>query len=205
MFKTLSHVMLMTSLDELNLSWTEEFLRTTEGGITYSAELMDTIFVHILYVNGDQEVFHQMEETCPLTINNEKNVSTLQEQQLLELILKYRNHEKKRYKCSSLLQYNIDADPQIIIDNIHSPTYNFQDEHYFSSFNVPCNMHFSPSLFIFHSVNCVYLLFQEMTLVNAQPISILKKSSLKKTKKKVRISDKIVVHHPKTRKYKEST
>ena len=47
-----------------------------------------------------------------------------------------------------------------------------------------------------------------MVLINpsVSPTSIIKKSGqYKKTKKKVRISDKVTFHHQKTRKYKETT
>lgn len=197
-----------SSIDELDLSWTEEYLRTTEGGITYEAEFMNNISVHLLFANTENEIIHQIEKTLPLTITENGTSSLLSQNQILELIQNHREFEKKRYKCNSIVKYHIHIDPEIIIDNIDDPSFTFHDKDCFTSYELPCDILFPPSLFIFHSMNSVYILFQEMVLVNPSisPTSIIKKSGqYKKTKKKVRISDKVTFHHQKTRKYKETT
>ena len=94
-----------SSIDELDLSWTEEYLRTTEGGITYEAEFMDNISVHLLFANTENEIIHQIEKILPLTITENGTSSLLSQNQILELIQNHREFEKKRYKCNSIVKY----------------------------------------------------------------------------------------------------
>ena len=176
------------SMDTLDLAWTDEYFRTTEGGVTYEPELMDKITVKIVYTNVQNEIFHTLDKEVKLHID--KNESCLYEKDLIKLIRNHRDFENKRYKCDSIVKYFINTDPQTVIDNIQDQDFEFKSSECFSSFDIPKTISFTPCLFIFHSINTIYILFREMILVNSSesPVSILKKYKNKVTKR-VRISD----------------
>jgi hypothetical protein len=191
------------SMDDLDMSWTNEYLRTTEGGVTYESELMNSIAMKFLYVNTQNEIIHIIEDDTPLKIVDTKS-SILEESNLINLIHKYRDYNSKRYKCSHIVKYFIPTDPQTIIDNINDPEFTFNEKDCLNVYDLPQDIDFPPSLFIFHSINTIYLFFHEMVLVNpVSPISILKKHNKKHTKR-VRISDELPtnIHNRKTRKAK---
>ncbi len=191
------------SMDELDISWTNEYLRTTQGGVTYEAELMNSISIKYLYVNTHNDVVHIIDDKISLKIIDNSH-SLLEESTLIDLSHKYRDHDNKRYKCSHILRYFIPTDPQTIIDNINDPAFTFNEKDCLTVFDLPKDISFSPSLFIFHSINTVYMFFHEMVLVNPiSPVSIIKKHNKKHTKR-VRISDELptTIQNRKTRKAK---
>ena len=93
------------SMDTLDLAWTDEYFRTTEGGITYEPELMDKITVKIVYTNVQNEIFHTLDKEVKLHID--KNESLLYEKDLIKLIRNHRDFENKRYKCDIIVKYFI--------------------------------------------------------------------------------------------------
>jgi hypothetical protein len=191
------------SMDELDISWTNEYLRTTEGGITYESELMNSISIKFLYVNTENDVIHMINDKVSLKIKDNSH-SLLDESTLIDLSYKYRDHNDKRYKCSHIVKYFIPTAPQTIIDNINDPAFTFNEKDCLTVFDLPKDISFSPSLFIFHSINTVYMFFHEMVLVNPiSPVSIIKKHNKKHTKR-VRISDELptTIQNRKTRKAK---
>ena len=179
------------SMDNIDISWSDEIFRTTEGGQTYEPELMNNISLKIIYTNIQNEIFHTIDRDIPLQVNY--NESILTEECLIKNIRKYRDLNNKRFKCDGIIKYFISMDPQIIIDNIQDKDFEFKSEDCLSQFEIPKDISFPPSLFIFHSINTIYLFFQEMVLINptnSSPISILKKYKNKVTKR-VRISDNL--------------
>lgn len=191
-------------MDNIDLLDVEEFFRTTDGGVTYEAEIMDKISLKIVYANKDNEIFHTIEQELPLQVNLTE--SSLSEEHLISIIRKHRTFENKRYKCDSIIKYFISTDPQTIFDNIDDDKFIFQNDDCFSHFEIPQNMSFPPSLFIFHSVNSILILFREMVLINSSKpndalVSIIKKFKNKITKR-VRISDN-PPSYSSTRKYRQ--
>lgn len=180
------------SMDNLDLDWTDEYYRSVDGGKTYEPELMNEMTVKLVYTNMDDEIFHTIDKKVYLTIDSANDQSVLSEERLIEIIQKNRKFQNKRYKCDGIVRYFIDMDPETIIDNIEDADFQFESDKYFSHFEIPKNMSFPPSLFIFHSINSIYILFREMVLVNhvSSPVSIIKKYKNKVTKR-VRISDNL--------------
>lgn len=178
------------SAEELDLSWTDQYLRTTEGGITYEPDIMDKINMKIVYSNIHNEIFHIVDETLKLQVNT-KN-SFVHEDTLLKTIHKHRDFDKKRYKCDSIVTYFISTNPQTIFENIHNESFTFDEESCFTTYDIPKTIVFQPSLFIFHQINTVYIMFREMILMNSSetPVSIIKKHKNKVTKR-VRISNEL--------------
>ena len=121
---------------------------------------------------------------------------------LINIIHKYRDYDKKRYQCDSIIKYHISMDPQTIFENIHNDNFTFPKENSFFFYDLPTTIHFPPSLFVFHPINTIYIFFRELVLVETKtdPISILKKGKNKITKR-VRICEDLpIITNNKTKK-----
>lgn len=181
----------MSNEYELDTSWENEYIRTTEGEVTYSPEPMSNIRVKFLYINADNQVQHSVSKICPLTIVNNDVGSELSETELMQLIYSNREFQNKRYKCDGISQYCLNIDPSKLFKHVHETDYSIDSKPYFTSFDIPRTMRFAPSLFIFHSLNSIWITFRELILVEPPKlVSIIKKVVLNRPKKtkRVRIS-----------------
>jgi hypothetical protein len=181
--------MIEENVDELDLSWTNEYLRTLHGGITYDKEVMNEINVFLYYSNVQDEIIHKIKKRVPLTINNDYNSSTLLQNDLISLLQQYRNLNSKKYKCDGIMKFYIRSDPTTIIDHIENSDFDFHKKECVQVYNLPCDIDIPLSLFIFHSINSIHILFKELVLVEPTTPSILRKKHGKYTKKRVRIAE----------------
>ena len=184
-------------MDSVDLSWLDKYIRTTEGGVTYLPEIMSNIKLKILYINTNNEIEHIIKKDVPLEVNTQE--SFINESTLIKFIHNYRDYNKKRYQCDGILKYFISMDPQTIFENIHNDNFTFSDENSFFHFELPCTIHFPPSLFIFHSINTIYIIFRELLLVETKMDSITIKKNNNSITKRLRIGESINLNR-KTRK-----
>ena len=180
------------NVDELDLSWTNEYLRTLHGGITYDKEPMTHVNVHVYYSNVDDIIFHDEKIKQPLTIQSDYNSSSLLQNDLLSLIQQHRNFNNKKYKCDGIMKFHITENPSAIIDHVCEEDFQFSPNDCIQTYDLPCTLDFPGSLFIFHSINSIHILFRELILVNKKSKTIppiLRKQHGKYTKKRVRIAE----------------
>ena len=181
---------------ELNTSWENEFIRTTQGQVTYSPEPMNNIRAHILYINPENKIQYSISKDVPLEIIDDTTGSQLSESSLMQFIQSNREYKQKRYKCDGISHYCLTIDPNPLFNQILTPEFSIDSKPYFTSFDIPRTITFPPSLFVFHSLNGIWIIFRELILIQEPPkiISIIKKQSSdssqkpKKTKR-VRISN----------------
>jgi len=176
------------NVDELDLSWTNEYLRTLHGGITYDKEPMNEINVVLYYSNVQDEIIHKIKKKMPLTINDKYDGSHLLQNDLISLLQQNRHFDNKKYKCDGIMKFHIQNNPTTIIDHIEDTDFDFHQKDCVQTYDLPCNIEIPSSLFIFHSINSIHILFKELVLV--EPVSsILRKKHGKYTKKRVRIAE----------------
>lgn len=176
------------NVDELDLSWTNEYLRTLNGGITYDKEPMNEINVFLYYSDVQDNIIHKMKKKIPLTINSDYKGSSLLQNDVIALLQQHRNFNNKKYKCDGIMKFHIHDDPPTIIDHIEDVNYDFQQKDCVQTYDLPCTIDIPSSLFIFHSINSIHILFKELVLVEPK-YSILRKKHGKYTKKRVRIAE----------------
>ena len=90
------------------------------------------------------------------------------------------------------MKFHIVENPSSIIDHICEEDFQFNPNNCVQTYDIPCTIDFPSSLFIFHSINSIHILFRELIQVNkvSKTIpSILRKQYGKYTKKRVRIAD----------------
>lgn len=190
--------------DFLDLSWTEEHNRLLNSQITYPCEPMSSIFIKMIYINSNLVIDKVVNKKYSLSKIENVEGSILSENLLMHIIQNNKKLGNHCYKYQGLATYFVNLEPDKIFDYAQNPlTIDF-----FSYKNTIGPMITGPivvpsTLFIFHSINTIYMFFHELELVS-KPKSILKKGSDNKITKRVRISSDLPLYktnvHTKTAK-----
>ena len=195
---------------DLDLSWTKEYIQTDS---IHVREPMSKIKIHFVYIDNYSKIDRVLSEYYPLDIfeNDSNSGSILSQSRLLQIIQSKRQILDKRYKLDDILLYFITMDSGQLHSFVQDKT-NVGKSEYLQSKQIPCNIVVPSSIFIFHSMNSIYLIFREMTLVSSLPKYTIDKkektevkmksclktntgsaSDTKKTTKRVRICDDNVI------------
>jgi hypothetical protein len=151
-------------MDDLDLSWANEYIRSLDGGMTYQPEFMTQVSVHCLYIDNHNELVHRKEHKLPLCVC--QNESVLREEELMKIVHRHQVWNHQKFVCQGMMKFHVAMDPQTILENVQDDNFSFSSEqccHHYDA--MPRDMTFPPSLFIFHSVNSMYLFFRQLTLV----------------------------------------
>lgn len=200
--------------DDLDISWVEEQERIQNVQTNYSREPMESITSYFIYINRNQYIDKILCENQLLEIKEDKSGSLISQNAVLKMIQsKKKTTPFSKYKLIDILLYNIDLEPE------HIQAYsNVSDETKGTLKPLPIfdEIFINPSIFIFHSVNSLYFIFQEVEIVkvnnNRRSLkSILKLCTTPSSTKKVRIQDDNIeystnyrAHIKKTRKNRKS-
>ena len=197
---------------DLDLSWTKEYIQTDS---IHVREPMSKIKIHFVYIDNYSKIDRVLSEYYSLDIfeNDSNSGSILSQSRLLQIIQSKRQILDKRYKLDDILLYFITMDSGQLHSFVQDKT-NSDKSEYLQSKQIPCNIVVPSSIFIFHSMNSIYLIFREMTLVSSLPKYTIDKkektevnakvksclktntgsgSDTKKTTKRVRICDDNVI------------
>jgi hypothetical protein len=175
------------------MSWIleeEKLLRTEQN---HPREHMDTISVYSLYLNGDSSIDKVVTDMVTLDWNTEKACKYIPKERVLQLIQekkKQQSHSPIHYIYKDSFMFLVDLGPEHIQSYVKSDTQADGKDSFLVELPVIGDILVPPSIFIFHSMNAVYFIFQEIR-------SILRKGG-SITRKRVLISDDS--HNNKTRK-----
>ena len=157
--------------DDLDMSWLNEQERIQNIQSNYYREPMETVNTYFIYINQNQYIDKILCEKYDLEVVS--NGSLLNKEALLKIIQNKKiNTLNTRYKLIDILQYHVELEPE------HIQTYCKNGEP--SSPNILKNRSdfdeivFSPSIFIFHGVNCLYFIFQEVETISTKNRKSLK-------------------------------
>jgi len=176
-------------MDELDLSWTEEYTNMFDMPI---CKPLDQIKICFLYVNTHHRIEKVTCEIYPLELSADGQNSFLSENKLIEIMQQKRQYNERRYKLEEILGYFVTIEPCQLYGYAKDST-GFTD--FLKVIPVLGNIHVPSSIFIFHSCNSIWFLFREMTLIQPSVIPLLRsclKSNCierKKTYKRVKIID----------------
>ena len=177
--------------DQLDTSWIDPILTETQSTTCPNSSIMDSVSVYCIFVDHQNEIVQVKKERE--NMDEEAGDGVLSEGRILEIIQRNRclDDKNKRYSFESMKQFAITTEPKFLPDFINHP-----DEYIESKvYTIPQKIAFSPSLFLYHRVNCIWILFREMVRV-METKSILKLSPIKKrVTKKVRISESLPVRY----------
>jgi hypothetical protein len=184
-----------TGTKDLDTSWIQEHERLSTINENYLREPMDSINVYYVYINRNQYIEKIVSDKLPLLLSEDKTHSYLSKETLLQIIQSRKLKTSfSKYKLTDVVSYLVDLEPENIQsfsnnDNVEQSTPSF-----FKIRSFMDDIQFNNSIFIFHGVNSIYFLFEEVELLNHRHTlkSILKTSpsvSNKTSTKKVRIQE----------------
>ena len=158
--------------DDLDMSWINQQERIQNIQTNYYREPMETVNTYFIYINQNQYIDKILCEKYDLDINNDGSLLTK------ETILKIIQNKKiktlnTRYKLIDILQYHVDLEPehiQTFINGEPDPS----SQKILKNISVFDEIVFSPSIFIFHSINCLYFIFQEVETISTKNRKSLK-------------------------------
>ena len=147
----------------------------------YIKEKMNSITIHYIYIDSKNSIIKVINENEQLVSQDEYSI--LPGIKSMELIQNHNIFEKKKYKFSESLLYNVQLDSNNIQSyNNDNKSINFLNTlPYFDVIKV------LPSLFVFHPINCIFMIFKEIAKKNETK----KNTSRKKSKRTYKIQCKI--------------
>jgi hypothetical protein len=160
---------------DLDISWIEEQEKIQNIDKNYFREPMDTIDIHIIYINTNLYIESITKEQHVLT--KKEKTTVLEKERTLQIIQsKKKNTAFSKYKFMDALLYNIELEPEQIQNYA-----NAKENNTITSFLKPVkileDITIPHSIFIFHGINALYFFFKEepkTDIKNIKGKSILK-------------------------------
>lgn len=158
------------------MSWILEQERILQIQQNYSREPMENIVCCFLYVNEENSLEKITYDTLPLQsyLNKEKSGHILPKEVVLQLIQNKRIYTPtSKYIFKNSWLYLVDLEPENIQDYSKSENFNQLSSRFMHVFHTIQDISIPSSIFIFHSLNMLYFLFEEVS-VKYSPKPILK-------------------------------
>jgi len=197
----ISVLKLMQSHDLLDETWVQELQKIQDIKQNYCKECMDSISVHSIFINNNRHIDKIINSELALskhdTIENHMYISKNTLSSIIQQNKEPKGELSKRhYKLIDIASFFVTLEPEHIQSysktNPRDLTHDFFRIHpYVEDIHVPM------SIFIFHKLNSIFLIYQEVASVsnNRTMKSILKKTSNKNVKmshtKKVKINTEL--------------
>lgn len=170
--------------DDLDISWTHSYEKEIHMNEQLHREPMDEINAIFIYIDSQSvitRVISKPQIIDTIVEKTDKNVGKrgISNAKVLHLVQEGKTFEMKKYKLLDILLYCVNIDPE----NIQKYAYSSNDEdHCLKGVNIFNDIIIPDTIFIFHKINGLYLIFKEKENNHVKyPKSILKTHS--KTKK----------------------
>jgi hypothetical protein len=149
---------------DLDLDWLDVQNRISNVDKRFSKENMTFIKIHYIYIDLSSNLEEIKTEKIELSlIDNEDDFRTIPQDELIKMIYtKKLNPNKKKYRFLEMLLYNVEVEP----DNIQSYSQDLSldtPQKYLKPLTILNGIKISPTLFVFHQINCIYFLYQEVS------------------------------------------
>ena len=157
---------------DLDISWIEEQEKLQQINANYFKEPMETIDIYFIYINTNDyiEKINCMQHNLTIIDNN----SIIHNKDVINLIEQNKYLSNNKYKIQDILLYNISLQPE----NIQSYSKNEQILESSSKFLEPLSIIndfiIPPSIFIFHKINSIFVIFKQLQEIKPIPKSILR-------------------------------
>jgi len=181
---------------DLDTSWIEDHERLSTIHGNYIREPMEHIHIYFIYINRNSYIDKIVHDKQLLLLSSDKRYSYLPKETLLHIIQTRKIKTPfSKYKLADVLSYLVDLEPEAI--QYYSKNDNLEQIHstFLKVLPIMNDIKIDPSIFIFHEMNALYFLFEEVELINhrhslrsiLKPSSSLSSVSDKTNTKKVRI------------------
>ena len=138
---------------DLNVDWIHTQTRLYDENQEITKENMKSINIHQIFINLKSEVVKVLNSGY----TSGDNETILPSSEILKLALENKYTNDKKYKIFDLLLFNIDLDiqEQSKIDELF-------EQDFLKKKTILTDMIIPPTLFIFHDINCVYIIYKEV-------------------------------------------
>ena len=166
---------------DLDISWIKENERLQNMETNYLREPMENIDLFFVYINPNMYIEKIIRQKQPLLVDSSNTCSRLSKESLLKLIQTNKKLSKSnsicKYKFLDILTYNIDLEPEHVQNYAQNENILESSRGFLKVLNIIDDISISPSVFIFHKINSIFFLYQEIeTNRNRHTLkSILKK------------------------------
>lgn len=179
--------------NDLDISWIDRHNKLHTIDKNYCREPMENINMHSIFINTQNTIEKISSDKIDIydnTIPKEKILKIIQDNKSIYNGGRVGSASTK-YKLLDIMVYNIDLEPQHIQDFVQND--DIDTGRFLKIVPIVDDIRIAPSIFIFHSLNAIYIVFQEIEVV-FNPITkpILKiggREEVKKHTKKVRICE----------------
>jgi hypothetical protein len=179
------------SNEDMDDSWIEEESRVLSINNDLKREEIEYIKIHFCFLDAENEItkITSSKYTFSIEQNRDDYNRVISEREIISMIDSKKNDDLRNYVFSDMLLFVVD------IEANHINAFNQScdepgDNHFFRHYKVVSDVVLPPSIFIFHSINGLYILLKEKLVVK----SILKLTNgNNKTRKSVKFSDNIEV------------
>lgn len=163
--------------DELNDDWIELIEKEEEEYTNFYRETNDIIKIYFTYVNTENKIYYIKKEIVPL------NEGFLNRDMLINLLKKYKNYNNINHKVISILQYNIDLEPENVMKYLKQKEIN--KETFLSIKTNFDDIYWKDSVSLFKNLNSLHILFYEVKKIKTKQTKkvYIKKKSKTKFKK----------------------
>jgi hypothetical protein len=136
----------------INTDWINNEMRLfNENGVLHQ-ELMKTIQIIHVHINSSSEVI----KTRRVLHSFDNGDNLLSSNEIFRYYVENRNIDSIQYKFFKLLVYNVDLG-----DKLYTTINSISTINFLKSFTHIKDIIINPSLFIFHEINAVYLIYKE--------------------------------------------
>ena len=166
---------------DLDISWIKENERLQNMETNYFREPMKNIDLFFVYINPNMYIEKIIRQKQSLLVDSSNNCSRLSKENLLKIIQTNKKLSKSnticKYKFLDILTYIIDLEPEHIQNYTKNENIQEASRGFLKVLNIIDDISISPSVFIFHKINSIFFLYQEIeTNRNRHTLkSILKK------------------------------
>ena len=153
---------------DVDTDWIDKQVRLYNENEKILKENMKTINIVSIFINSSYEIV----KTHKFIHSFKNEECILSSTEIFQYLKNYRIQDSIKYDLNHLFVYNVDLDNKIYTDIDSITTTNF-----LSGFTYIKDIVINPSLFIFHEINCVYIIYKE-NIKNIHNKTVKKKRQL---------------------------
>jgi len=175
----------MSDTEDLDLSWVETTKKILNADKNYEKEPLEYVVFHFCYINATN-IQKIITEKHYFSNNAQPSLSA----QFLNTLIETKSKlNGQQYVCKSVSSFFVDLEPEHIQPFAKTNAYY---DFFTKTIDVTQDFHCPPTIFVFHSLNSLFFLFEEMPPLELVPRSILKagRSPAGATKKRVSFHNK---------------
>lgn len=156
----------------IDTSWIQEYDNLNKISTHQERTFMDSINAYFVYINKNLYIDKILFEKVPLDRNNDSKFSYISKELLLKIIQNKKiKTPMSKYRLIDILSYVVNLEPEIIQDfsnqNIENEIFedlgnNSEINKFLKVLSVIDDVQLDKSIFIFHNINCLYFIFQEI-------------------------------------------